>query len=510
MVPVIPFLVLIVILAIALGARSAVRKSGSPTTTTERAVRGTVAPSPVAAPPSPLLRLDDPLSRWEAAGLVDARQVASIRAFEAGLAASAPTSVDTSSRAPRRRRSRVPAFAEALGYLGGALTTVGVVLVVSRLWDEIGTAGRLGLSVVTSVALLGASFMVRPAGDPALGRLQNVLWLASTAAIGLAGGVLAVDLADVGSGAGIALCVALAVLVEAGLLWRGRVEPVPQLVTLAALAVSAGTGVYLLAGDGYPGIAVWLVGAGVLGLALFDRLPTAVASMLLGAVTMLVGAVLVTNQWLGAGFLAAIGTAVALLALVATPSLITERAAQLSIGVPALVAVTQFLPATLVHFSGEAGLATGLAVWVSGGVVLALGLRRSISFHHVAQAVGAAALIGGAALTASGWTAFALWLGLATSIALVVGGALGDQLVLSLVGSAGLLVNVPWSIGWFFPGEDRAPLMILVTGAVLVALAVLLTRRHHRVSGAPLGRTDDSSEPFARRTLGGGSGREAA
>ncbi len=50
------------------------------------------------------------------------------------------------------------------------------------------------------------------------------------------------------------------------------------------------------------------------------------------------------------------------------------------------------------------------------------------------------------------------------------------QVLLSVFGSLGLLIDVPWTIGWFFPGEGRAPLLILVSGAVILAVAVALTR----------------------------------
>ena len=38
------------------------------------------------------------------------------------------------------------------------------------------------------------------------------------------------------------------------------------------------------------------------------------------------------------------------------------------------------------------------------------------------------------------------------------------------------LVNVPWAISHFFPGENLAPLLIAVSGVLLVVIAVVLTR----------------------------------
>jgi hypothetical protein len=49
-----------------------------------------------------------------------------------------------------------------------------------------------------------------------------------------------------------------------------------------------------------------------------------------------------------------------------------------------------------------------------------------------------------------------------------------------VLGSVGLLINVPWAISWFFPGEGRAPLLIMVSGGLIIAVAILLTRMGDR------------------------------
>jgi hypothetical protein len=48
--------------------------------------------------------------------------------------------------------------------------------------------------------------------------------------------------------------------------------------------------------------------------------------------------------------------------------------------------------------------------------------------------------------------------------------------MLSLFGSIGLLVNVPWAIARFFPGQGRAPLLIMVSGVLIVLIAVMMAR----------------------------------
>jgi hypothetical protein len=87
----------------------------------------------------------------------------------------------------------------------------------------------------------------------------------------------------------------------------------------------------------------------------------------------------------------------------------------------------------------------------------------------------------------SGSPGFATVFGLATALALLAGSMLPDRVALAPVGALGLLVNVPWAISWFFPGEGRVPLLISVSGVLIIAVAVLMARLGHRF-GSELGR----------------------
>jgi hypothetical protein len=63
-----------------------------------------------------------------------------------------------------------------------------------------------------------------------------------------------------------------------------------------------------------------------------------------------------------------------------------------------------------------------------------------------------------------------------SAVALLALGATPGLQLLSLFGSVGLLVNVPWAIARFFPGQGRAPLLIMVSGALIVVIAVMVAR----------------------------------
>jgi len=54
--------------------------------------------------------------------------------------------------------------------------------------------------------------------------------------------------------------------------------------------------------------------------------------------------------------------------------------------------------------------------------------------------------------------------------------------VLSFIGAGSLLIYVPWSIAHFFPGEGRAPLLIAVSGVLIVGGALFLARSARRLS----------------------------
>jgi hypothetical protein len=274
-------------------------------------------------------------------------------------------------------------------------------------------------------------------------------------------------------------------------LWRGRARPIQQLTTLAGGTVAIGALVAHVTTGAALGLVVWLAGAAVLAVGLWRRILTApLVTEAVGAVAVVAGAGIVVAVSPTLGLLLLVASALALLALATAGDLAPAHADRVLLGVVGGVALVQSVPSTLAYFSQEAGGATGLVTWAMGAVVLALGARRLVRVPLLAEVVGGAALLGGAALTAVQWPGFAPIFGIVTSIALVALGMLPGQVLLSVLGSVGLLVNVPWAIARFFPGEGRAPMLIMVSGGLIIAIAVLLTRmgdrfRHDLGSGRP-------------------------
>jgi hypothetical protein len=491
-------LVLLVVAAIVSAVVLAVRAS------THRDGPGVATGGPTPGPAPEPSGLDDDLARWCAAGLLSQAQADAIRAHEVRIAAArtrpaaAPDSAASAPVPPQPVRARrIPVVAEALGYLGGALALGGLALLLGRSWPDLATAGRLALSGGGAAALLGAGALVREEAEPALARLRGFLWLAGTGAAALFAGVLVAD----GVGAApktVLLAGAGAVALLSAQLWRGLDRPLQQVTCLASVAVFAGALVSEFATAGPIGLAVWAVGAALLALGLARVLPGPGVTEATGAVAVITGAAITLVDWPGFGLLFGVATALGLLALALGRGLAPTRAEQVMFGVVGGLALAQAGPSTLAYYAGEAGVATGVATWTLGAMLVYASTWRAVRARRVVEGLGAAALLGGAAVTATQSVGLATVAGIVTSLGLVVAGMLPGQVLLSVFGSLGLLVYVPWAIGWFFPGEGRAPLLVMVSGALLIGVAVLLTRlggRFRRELGGPGSRRGPGGAP---------------
>lgn len=413
------------------------------------------------------------LDRWVGAGLVTAEQRDAIVAYEQALATASPPS-PVPARPARTRR--IPAVAEALGYLGGMLAVIGLLLVVAQYWPDMAAGSRLVLTAVATVALLAAGFASPEASDPAWARLRWFLWLAGTATAALFAGVLTLDSLEVADET-VALVSAGTVTVLSLVLWRGQERPVQQLTALAGGVVAVGTFFALISTDGVEGVAVWLAGAALLAAGLRRLIPTTpVVTVAVGAVAVLAGAGVMLNPWPAGALLLIVASALGMLALAGVDDLAPAHADRVVLVLLGGFGLLQGVPSTLAYFGEQAAGVTGLVTWTLGALVLAAGARRLVRWPVPTELLGAVALLGGAALTGVQWAGFAPLFGIATSVALVALGMLPGQVLLSLLGSIGLLINVPWAVSWYFPGEGRAPLLIMVTGGLIIAIAVALTR----------------------------------
>ncbi len=427
------------------------------------------------------------LADWERAGLIDHAQRVAITAYEQQRSASAGLPAPTVAPAsglpvPGGSGRRVPAAAEALGYLGGVLALVGLGLLLSRVWEDLGAWGRVAVLAGTSVGLLVVGALVRAGRDPALRRLRGFLWLLSTLAAAAAAAVVAGDVVDL-RGPAVGAAAAGAALVHAGALWAGRPNRVLQQASaLVALPLLVGTLLTRVLDDAPAAVAVWIVGAAVLGAGVRRITSTPQVTAVIGAVTLVAGASFMSADWRSAGLLLLVASALAVAAIAAYDALVPARLARWALGLVAAMALAGGLPNALAHFANQAGVATGLVTWAVGAGLLVLGLTwRVLHGRPLIVLVGGLTMVGGAALCGTQSVTFATLFGLATAIAMVALGTRPGTAVMSLFGSLGLLVNVPWAVNHFFPGEGRAPLLIFVSGALIIVVAVLLARSGARI-----------------------------
>lgn len=415
------------------------------------------------------------ITAWRDAGIITAEQAEQIESFERVAIARVEPSV-----APPRPR-RVPFVAEALGYLGGILGIVGLVLLVARYWPDMATGTRLGLGLACMSVFGIAGYLVHEGAEPAFDRLRWFLWVLSSAAGALLAGVFVNQVLDSGSARSIILGGAAMVTVQNSLFWSTRERPIQQFLTLAGLATTAGLAMAQIADEGPIGLVVMAVGAPMLlaGWLAISTTPPITAGV--GAGATIIGATFVASAWQTPGLLVAVSTAAAVMLLAALRHGTRDGGVRVVLTVVGALGLLFSVPGTIGFYAERAGIPTGAAVWGVGGMLVVAAGQHLTRAPRALEVIGGLAIVGGAAVTATQSVAFATLFGLATAVALIALGTVPGRVLMSLFGSLGLLVNVPWSILHFFPGEGRAPLLILASGTVIVAVAVWLARMGGRL-----------------------------
>ena len=474
-------LVIVVAAAVWLhGSRHRSRAGAAPSTAMDRPEPASEIKRPARVPAMAGARgsrLADELGRWTGAGLITPSESEAIVAFEESRG-SKPEPV----RAVAGRPRKIPAAAEAMGYLGGALVVIGMTLTATRFWAEFSISARLMLTGVVAIVLMVAGALIHEAADPALARFRWFIWLASSAVTGVFFGVLGMQQIDL-SLKGTILLTAAAIALQSGLLWWWKQRPVQQIVTLGAIlvAVTALAAVIFAAPTQGPmGMVLWLVGAAYVAVAFRRWTPDFQLTRLAGAVATVVAGVFVVNAWQGEGGLFLMADGVAVLALAEIRDLLPGRGDRLVLGAVGAVGIALAISPTFTYYSPAAAIVAGCLVWLAGAVVLVLGFRNLVMTPRLAQAVGGAALVAAGAITANQSEPFALACGVVTSVLLVGLGTRPGMVLMSAFGSVGLLVYVTWSVNYFFPGQAQAPVVIMVAGLLVIGVAVWMARLRGR------------------------------
>ncbi|TQM09562.1 DUF2157 domain-containing protein [Pseudonocardia kunmingensis] len=255
---------------------------------------------------------------------------------------------------------------------------------------------------------------------------------------------------------------------------------------------------------GYLGGALAVVAALLLGREVWHELGPVVRVLLLAVVT---AAVLAAGGVLGgrsgpAGRLGGFLWAVAVVALSGTVGVAASdlfgvpfdvSAVLATAGALALAAVLWWLrPEVLQHVAAFAAAAAtlfavvglvddryrslGPLLWVLGLAWIAGAASGRLRPAPAGWVLGALAVVAGPLGAGTGRSAWAV-VGVLSAAALVVLGVRGHRQWLLAIGTAGLFVAVPVAVAEIFDAELGPLLGLLVVGLVLVALAVVLTRR---------------------------------
>lgn len=414
------------------------------------------------------------LTRWGNAGLLSMDKVEEIRRFERSAA---------TGTVPSSSGTRVHAIAEALGYLGGVLGLTGVVVLIARFWDEFGEIVRLGIPAGATAVFVIAGVLVPERRGPSFVRLRTFLWTLAVVSVAVAAWVFVDVVLDVEDVRRHWMAVGLSSGMLSGFLWQGRERPIPQITTIAGTAIALGTLVGEFASAGFSGLALWVAGAALLSLSLRSTSMRARVGVLSGSILIVVGASLTATDWKGPGLVFVLMTGIGLLVPAGVTRVKVQSPVPLIMGVIGAIALVQDVPMTIAHFSNEAGIATGLVLWGSGIATTVLVARRMLRLDLVFLLAAGAMIIGGCAVMGRQSAGFATVFGLATSVGLIAFGTRPGRALLSVFGLIGIVVFIPWTISHYFPGEGRVPLLIIVSGLLLVAAAVTLIRIGDRLRG---------------------------
>jgi len=289
---------------------------------------------------------------------------------------------------------RIPAVAEAFGYVGGALALAALVTLMSMFWGELGVWGRTGICAAVAAAGLVGGLVLDRLEEPAARRLAHFLLFLGVAAVGCAAGFVTqhVALQQLAGPMSVA---------SAG----QKADEWAWFIGMLAVAVSGGL--------------VWMN----------------------------------HKTWLQ----------------------------HLAFGVG--VGMSSLLVLPLLPIEGP-DWGAGLVLAVVGLLWGALALRGWLPPENAALLLSSAGILGGIQLMAmngsggeAGLLAWAVWLGFAASIGLVVAGAGLKRLVVVGAGAVGLVLFGVELITEVFEFGMGTPIAFLAVGFALVVGATYMTRR---------------------------------
>jgi hypothetical protein len=373
---------------------------------------------------------------------------------------------------PRPRR--IAAVAEGLAYVGGVLGVLGLVLFAVRSWADFSLFTRFALAGLSAAVLAFGGLVISDDRQTPSIRLRQFLWLGSTACVGVFGSVIGEEWFDTTDDARTVFVIAVAVAASSALFWWWRTGIVQHVTGLGALAVAFGAAAQELWDFGAAGTAVWLVGAAYLYIALMIEKEGNWITGTLGGIATIAGAIFASQEWTGPALLVAVASAASLIFLAAMFIGPHEAALRVGFTIVGITGMVQSTPPAIAHYADQAGVNTGLVISIIGTLLVLAGFSDLSISGSVTTTIGATTALVGAAVMGVESEDFATVYGAVLAVLLVAAGTVPGHLLVSAAGLIGLTAFVPWGVAHFFPGEDRAPLIVLVIGVLIACSGVLL------------------------------------
>jgi hypothetical protein len=368
---------------------------------------------------------------------------------------------------PLRTNRRAAAVAESLGYLGGSLGILGLVLLAVRSWSDFGLATRLTLSGGAAL-VFGASGAVANASTSASSsRLRQYLWFAATASFGVVAATFGTQWLNADEDPRRILVVAGSVFVASAVMWWWRAGLLQHVTALAGALVAVGAGSKEMWGTTTAGLAVWAMAGIVALLAALVPVPWRWLTAGIGAIGAIGGALYGATESTAVGLVTAVATSAVLVVAANYLDGMSDSDVRLTLAIVGVVGLIQSAPPAIDHFTDQAGLNTGLVVGLVGITTLVAAMSDLMVLGRVTAAVGGSIMLIGCAIAGTESPDFATVVGSLLAVFLVGVGLTPTYRSTAFVGIAGLLVFLPWAVVNFFPGDDGVPLAIVVAGALV-------------------------------------------
>lgn len=356
-------------------------------------------------------------------------------------------------------------MAESLGYLGGSLGILGLVLLAVRSWSDFGLATRLTLSGGAALVFGASGAVANASTSAASSRLRQYLWFAATASFGVVAATFGTQWLNADADPRRILVVAGSVFVASAVMWWWRAGLLQHVTALAGALVAVGAGSKEMWGTTTAGLAVWAMAGIVALVAALVPVPWRWLTAGIGAIGAIGGALYGATESTAVGLVTAVATSAVLVVAANYLDGMSDSDVRLTLAIVGVVGLIQSAPPAIDHFTDQAGLNTGLVVGLVGITTLVAAMSDLMVLGRVTAAVGGSIMLIGCAIAGTESPDFATVVGSLLAVFLVGVGLTPTYRSTAFVGIAGLLVFLPWAVVNFFPGDDGVPLAIVVAGA---------------------------------------------